>query len=154
VNVSEGADELGVASADLRRLLWARPHLVDAAAQMEERRLDLAEKNIYEALRSEDSRRRDAASMFTIRNSAKAKRRGWLTSAGSVDVNINSNLPPREMIFSWREPQPSTVGLTALEREELQRKAAERRVWNGGERGDDGGKLIEHEPAKDEPASE
>ena len=33
VNVSEAASELGVGSADLRRLLWARPHLVDAAAE-------------------------------------------------------------------------------------------------------------------------
>ena len=54
VNVTEAADELGVASADLRRLLWARPQLTDAAAEIEERRLDLAEKNIYEALHSDD----------------------------------------------------------------------------------------------------
>jgi hypothetical protein len=68
VNVTEAAGELGVASTDLRRLLWANPKLTDAAAEIEERRLDLAEKNIYEALRSDDPRRRDAASMFTIRN--------------------------------------------------------------------------------------
>jgi tetratricopeptide (TPR) repeat protein len=52
VNVSDAAGELGVASADLRRLLWANPKLTDAAVEIEERRLDLAEKNIYEALRS------------------------------------------------------------------------------------------------------
>ena len=52
VNVTEAADELGVASADLRRLLWANPKLTDAAVEIEERRLDLAEKNIYEALRT------------------------------------------------------------------------------------------------------
>jgi hypothetical protein len=67
VNVSDAAGEMGVASADLRRLLCAKPHLTDMAVELEERRLDLAEKNIYEALRSDDSRRRDAASMFTIR---------------------------------------------------------------------------------------
>ena len=32
----------------------------DASVEIEERRLDLAEKNIYEALRSDDPRRRDA----------------------------------------------------------------------------------------------
>ena len=58
VNVSDAASELGVASADLRCLLWANPKLTDAAVEIEERRLDLAEKNIYEALRSDDSRRR------------------------------------------------------------------------------------------------
>jgi hypothetical protein len=48
VNVAEAADELGVSSADLRRLLWARPQLTDAAVEIEERRLDLAEKNIFQ----------------------------------------------------------------------------------------------------------
>jgi hypothetical protein len=84
VNVSEAAVELGVGSADLRRLLRARPQLADAAVGIEERRLDLAEKNIYEALRSDDPRRRDAASMFTIRNSARARRRGWITTSASA----------------------------------------------------------------------
>ena len=54
VNVSDAAGELGVASADLRRLLCAKPHLTDMAVELEERRLDLAEKNIYEALRRDD----------------------------------------------------------------------------------------------------
>ena len=57
-----------------------RPKLADAAVEIEERRLDLAEKNIYEALGSDDPRRRDAASMFTIRNSHRARRRGWITT--------------------------------------------------------------------------
>jgi hypothetical protein len=79
VNVSDAASELGVASADLRRLLWANPKLTDAALEIEERRLGLAERNIFEALKSDDPRRRDAASMFTIRNSHRARRRGWIT---------------------------------------------------------------------------
>ena len=82
--------DAGVRSADLRRLLWANPKLTDAAAEIEERRLDLAEKNIYEALRSDDSRRRgDAASMFTIRNSHRARRRGWITtSTGAAELSV------------------------------------------------------------------
>jgi hypothetical protein len=104
VNVTEAADELGVASADLRRLLWARPQLVDAAAEIEERRLDLAERNIYEALKSDDPRRRDAASMFTIRNSHRARKRGWITtstSAAELSVNVNAD-QPRTITFRWR----------------------------------------------------
>jgi hypothetical protein len=108
VNVTEAAAELGVGSADLRRLLWARPQLADAAVEIEERRLDLAEKNIYEALRSDDSRRRDAASMFTIRNSHRARRRGWITSsAASVDVNIGAGSEPRRIVIRWRNPGES-----------------------------------------------
>ena len=101
INVSEAASELGVASADLRKWLWARPHLTDAAVEMEERRLDRAERNILEALNSDDTRRRDAASFFVLRNSARAKRRGWLTSSSTgVDVNVGVNAPTR-IIISW-----------------------------------------------------
>jgi hypothetical protein len=105
VNVSEAAGELGVASADLRRLLWASPQLTDAAVEMEERRLDLAEKNIYEALTSDDSRRRDAASMFTIRNSHRARKRGWITtstSAAELSISANANNQSRTLTFRWR----------------------------------------------------
>jgi hypothetical protein len=112
VNVTEAANELGVASSDLRRLLWAKPQLTDAAVELEERRLDLAEKNIYEALRSDDPRRRDAASMFTIRNSHRARRRGWITtstSAAELSVTANANNQSRTLTFRWRndsDPDP------------------------------------------------
>jgi hypothetical protein len=115
VNVTEAAGELGVASTDLRRLLWANPKLTDAAAEIEERRLDLAEKNIYEALRSDDPRRRDAASMFTIRNSHRAPKRGWITSstsAAELSVSANAN-HSRTLTFRWRndsDPQLDSWG--------------------------------------------
>ena len=124
--VTEAAAELGVGSADLRRLLWAKPHLTDMAVEMEERRLDLAEKNIYEALKSDDSRRRDAASFFVVRNSHRARQRGWITtstSAAELSVSASANAP-RTIIFRWRgegDPDPDADA--------------------GGD-----GKLIEHEP--------
>jgi hypothetical protein len=66
-----------------------------------EARIDKAEKNIAEALDSEDSRRRDAASFFVVRNSAKARRRGWITSASAgVDVTINQK--QQDVVFHWR----------------------------------------------------
>ena len=106
INVSDAADELGVASADLRRLLCAKPHLTDMAVEIEERRLDLAEKNIYEALRSEDSRRRDAASFFVIRNSHRARRRGWITtSTSAAELSVTANAPARTLTFRWRTPE-------------------------------------------------
>jgi hypothetical protein len=110
VNVSDAASELGVASADLRRLLLARPQLSDTAVEMEERRLDLAEKNIYEALRSDDPRRRDAASMFTIRNSHRARKRGWITtSTSAAELSVSANNQSRTLTFRWRndsDPDP------------------------------------------------
>jgi hypothetical protein len=111
INVSDAAAELGVASADLRKLLYARPQLTDAAVELEERRLDKAEANILEALHSDDSRRRDAASFFVVRNTARAKRRGWITSSSStVDLNINANVSPQTITYRWRgenDPDPN-----------------------------------------------
>jgi hypothetical protein len=144
VNISEAADELGVASADLRRLLWARPQLVDAAAEIEERRLDLAEKNILEALKSDDPRRRDAASMFTLRNSARAKRRGWITSSvASVDMTVNANLPPRRIVFRWRDEDDDKRDAEAAEAERLRDEGEQ--VVSIGWGDPDGSKTIEHE---------
>jgi hypothetical protein len=131
VNVSEAAHELGVASADLRRLLWAKPQLTDAAAEIEEERLDLAERNIFEALRSDDPRRRDAASMFTIRNSHRARKRGWITTSTSVaELSISTSATgPREIRFRWRTDEDDRRDAEAAEAERMR----------------DEGKLIEHE---------
>jgi hypothetical protein len=152
VNVSDAASELGVASADLRRLLWARPHLTDMAVEMVERRLDLAEKNIYEALNSDDSRRRDAASMFVIRNSHKARRRGWITSSTSAAELSVSVGDQRQIVYTWRSNDPDK---RAEEQAKIERLQAEgKRVvsfsWGGST--DDESKLIEHKakpPDKD-----
>jgi hypothetical protein len=103
VNLTGAAADLGVPPSDLRRLLWANPRLQDEAFEVVERRLDKAEKNIAEALNSEDSRRRNAASFFVLRNSARAKRRGWITSSSTgVDVNVSVNTQPQRYVFRWR----------------------------------------------------
>jgi hypothetical protein len=137
VNVSDAARELGVASADLRRLLWANPKLTDAAVEIEERRLDLAEKNIYEALKSDDPRRRDAASMFTLRNSHRARKRGWITtSTSAAELCVTANAPARTLTFRWRTSEDDERDAEAAEAERLL----------------DEGKLIEHE-ANPEPSN-
>jgi hypothetical protein len=147
VNVSDAASELGVASADLRRLLWANPKLTAAAVEIEERRLDLAESNIFEALKSDDPRRRDAASMFTIRNSHRARRRGWITtstSAAELSVSVNAG-GPRTITYRWRSDDD--------DKRDAERAEAERLLYEGktavsigwGEPPADA-RLIEHEP--------
>jgi hypothetical protein len=100
-NVTDAAQDLGVSSSALRRLMWANPSLQDAALEVVEGRVDLAERNIAESLRSDDGRERLAASMFTIRNSGRARRRGWITSAAPVDLNVDSNQPPRNIVIRW-----------------------------------------------------
>ena len=111
-NVTDAAADLRVPPSDLRRLLWANSSLQDQAFETVEARLDMAEKNIHEALASEDSRRRDAASFFVLRNTARAKRRGWIVSAsGGVDMSINTNIPARTLTFRWRrDDDPDPLG--------------------------------------------
>jgi hypothetical protein len=122
--------------------LWANPKLTDAAVEMEERRLDLAEKNIYEALTSDDSRRRDAASMFTIRNSHRARRRGWITTSTSVaELSVTASAPARTLTFRWRTSEDDERDAEAAEAERLPDEGKPMVSIGWG----DGGKLIEHE---------
>jgi hypothetical protein len=128
-NVSNAAADLSVLASDLRRLLWANPQLQDAAFEQVEARLDKAEANILEALNSEDSRRRDAASFFVVRNSHRARPRGWITTSTTpAELSISANTTgPRAITFRFRT------------REEVAAEATE------AERLRDEGKLIEHE---------
>jgi hypothetical protein len=98
----------------------------------EEWPLRLAEKNIFEALKSDDPRRRDAAAMFTIRNSARARRRGWITTSTSVaELSISTGAnDPREIRFRWRTSEDDQRDAEAA----------------AAKRPRDEGKLIEHEP--------
>jgi hypothetical protein len=147
-NVTDAAQDLGVPASDLRRLLWSNPQLQDQAFETVEARLDLAEKNIAEALSSDDSRRRDAASFFVVRNTARAKRRGWITSASaSVDVNVQANKTVH-YTFRWRtadDPDP-TVDETGRPRDE-----GKLIVSAPDPARDAQSRLIEH---KDKPAAE
>ena len=112
------------------------------AVELEERRLDLAEKNIYEALRSDDSRRRDAASMFTIRNSHRARKRGWITtSTSAAELSVTTNAPARTLTFRWRtsEDHERDAEVAEIERQRNEGEHAVAIGW-GGDR-----KIVEHE---------
>ena len=133
---------MGVGSADLRRLLWANPKLTDAAVEIEERRFDLAEKNIYEALASDDPRRRDAASMFTIRNSHRARKRGWsTTSTSAAELSVSANAPARTLAFRWRTSEDDERDAEAAEAQRLRKEGKHAALVGGG----NDGKTIEHE---------
>jgi hypothetical protein len=73
---------------------------------------------------------------FVLRNTARAKRRGWIVSAsGGVHVTINSNLPPRQIVYRWRTDDDDKRDAETAERERLR-----------------DAKLIEHE-AGPEPSN-
>jgi hypothetical protein len=146
-NVRSAAAELGIPPHDLRRLTLLNQALIEAAYEAEELRLDRAEAAVDEALKSDDSRRKDAAAYFILRNSARAKRRGWITSSSaSVDLNINSNLPPRTITYRWRTEDDDKRDAEAAEIERMRDEGKQVKTigWVDG-------KTIEHE-AKSEPS--
>jgi hypothetical protein len=75
--VSAAARALGIPTPDLRRLVYARPELLDAALEAEERTLDAAETVMLAAIRTGDMRRRIRAAGLFLRATAAGRRRGF-----------------------------------------------------------------------------
>ena len=103
-NVRNTAQALGVPSGDLRKLVLVDQRLADAALEAVELRLDDAEANLCEALHCNDPRRRDAVSMFMLRNTQRAAKRGYAvaTSAASLEVSQASDQASAQtVVFRW-----------------------------------------------------
>ena len=105
--------------------------------------------------------RQHAVSFFVLRNSARAKRRGWITSSvAAVDLSIQSSQRP---IFTWR-PLPEELRDEEARRQEEHRLAEVARAEAEGHQAvtlgwgdpddpdEDDGKTIEHE-ADPEPSN-
>jgi hypothetical protein len=75
--VSAAARALGVPTPDLRRLVYVRPELLDAALEDEERALDEAEAVMLAAIRAGDMRQRIRAAGLYLRATAGGRRRGF-----------------------------------------------------------------------------
>jgi len=104
-NVRKTARALGVPSGDLRKLVLVDQRLADAALEAVELRLDDAEANLHEALRCGDPRRRDTVSMFLLRNTQRAAKRGYAVaaSAASLEVSLGER-EPQHVTISWGDP--------------------------------------------------
>jgi hypothetical protein len=102
-NVRNTARALGVPSGDLRKLVLIDQRLADAALEAVELRLDDAEANLCEALHCGDPRRRDAVSMFMLRNTQRASKRGYAVaaSAASLEVGFDNRTPAQTVVFRW-----------------------------------------------------
>jgi hypothetical protein len=108
-NVGNTARALGVPSGDLRKLVLADQRLADAALEAVELRLDDAEANLSEALRCGDPRRRDAVSMFMLRNTQRAAKRGYAVaaSAASLEVGFDNRASAQNVVFRWAGDDPA-----------------------------------------------
>jgi hypothetical protein len=82
--------------------------------------------------------------MFTIRNSHRARRRGWITtstSAAELSVTANAPVPVRTLTFRWRTSEDDERDAEAAEAERLRNEGKPVVSIGWG----DGGKTIEHE---------
>jgi len=103
-NVRNAARELDVPSGDLRKLVLLDQRLADAALEAVELRLDDAEANLCEALHCGDPRRRDAVSMFMLRNTQRAAKRGYAVAASATTLEVNVDAPPTHYVITWGKP--------------------------------------------------
>jgi hypothetical protein len=99
-NVRKTARALGVPSGDLRKLVLIDQRLAYAALEAVELRLDDAEANLCEALHCDDPRRRDAVSMFLLRNTQRASKRGYAVSASAASLEAGHE-PARTIVVKW-----------------------------------------------------
>jgi hypothetical protein len=99
VNVSQAARTLGIPSGDLRRALAVVPPLLDLVIEIDEERIDLAQQNVDEMLRSNDKLLRKEASFFVLRQSRRAAERGWRQP--DAEVNINANVRMETVSVRW-----------------------------------------------------
>jgi hypothetical protein len=102
-NVRNAARALDVPSGDLRKLVLADQRLADADLEAVELRLDDAEANLLEGLRCDDPRRRDIISMFLLRNTQRAAKRGYAVaaSAASLEVGFDNRAAAQTVLFRW-----------------------------------------------------
>jgi hypothetical protein len=98
-NISAAAKDLGVPSADFRAFLRPNPRYQAAANELIERRQDLADAAILEALEHPDLRYRLPAAMFQSRYSTVAAARGWITNAPVDAEPVTAG--PRRIEIRW-----------------------------------------------------
>jgi hypothetical protein len=89
--------------------------------------------------------------MFTIRNSHRARKRGWITtSTSAAELSVTDNVSPRTLTFRWRTSEDDERDAEAAEAERLRdgRNHVASIEWGDT----NGGKTIEH-VASPEPSS-
>jgi hypothetical protein len=87
----------------------------------------------------------------TIRNSHRARGRGWITTSTSVaELSVTANAPARTLTFRWRTSEDNERDSEAAAAERL--RGAGKPVASIGWGDPDDGKTIEHE-ANPEPSN-
>ncbi len=118
-SIRNAARDLNVPSGDLRKLVLLDQRLKDVSTEAVELQLDECEANLREGLRSDDPKRRDAISMFFLRNVHRAAKRGYAVaaSAASLEMTVNANAEPVRYIVRWQGEDEADDGVEMIERD-------------------------------------
>jgi hypothetical protein len=98
-NISDAAKLLKITSIRLRNFVKKSPYLSAELQEAADRLVDIAEKNVLDALMDElDPSRRDTMSRFVL--SSIGKQRGWGSGQGSVNVK---NTAGGTIVVQWAD---------------------------------------------------
>jgi hypothetical protein len=122
-NVSAAAKALGVPSADLRKLTWSHPRLIELALEEAHRLVDRAEARIREALDGDHKDRALAAATYILSHFSAARDRGWSRHGGAGSYDLYSPPPaavPTVVMWAgdslgYRPLEPATPEARRLE---------------------------------------
>jgi hypothetical protein len=104
--------------------------LINAAYQAEELRLDRAEAAVDEALRSDDSRRRDRRLLhFARERPRQAPPLDYIVLRG-VDVSVHVNTRPKQYVIRWSTAKEEERGKAEAALEALRLKTEAARLIN------------------------
>jgi hypothetical protein len=121
-NVHAAAAELGVPSADLRKLTWSHPRLIEVALEEAELLVDRAEENVRRAVHDDAHPDRALqASIYVLSHHRAARERGWSRFSGGDRDGWAADLPPPPTVVVWagdmpgyRAPPPAAPEARAL----------------------------------------
>ena len=116
-NITEAAKLIKVTSIRLRAFVKKSPYLTAEMQEANDRLVDIAENNVYDALTDElDPSRRDTMSRFVLTNIGK--HRGW-GSGNTTGINIKNSVGGT-IVVQWQdgtqigqeEPENSVIDVT------------------------------------------
>ena len=95
--VTAAARTLGIASANLRRLVRAHPLLADAVFEQIEQEIEAAWQVLLDGLRSDNAMTRLRAAAYILRHTEAGRRRGWGPRGSSHDAPVE----PQHVTITW-----------------------------------------------------
>ena len=96
-SVTGAARTLGIASANLRRLVRAQPSLADVVFELIEQEIDAAQQVLWDGLDSDSAMTRMRAAAYILRHTEAGRGRGW----GMPRMPCRETAEPQDVTIKW-----------------------------------------------------